>query len=98
MVSKGLEAVKDLREVKGFNDEEYNKRLDIIESELKDYENLQLKHKSMQDAVLDDFEKLKALEIIKKYYYYDKTLGLLHRGGIETQEEYDLLKEVLKDE
>lgn len=38
----------------------------VIEKELKDYENLKLKHRSMQDEVLNDFKKLKALEIIKE--------------------------------
>lgn len=35
-----------------------------IETALKDYENLQLKHRSMQDAVLDDFKKLKDIDEI----------------------------------
>jgi DNA-binding XRE family transcriptional regulator len=32
------EALKDLREVKGWNDDEFNKRLDIIEKALKQAE------------------------------------------------------------
>ena len=47
------------------------KAFQIVETALKDYENLKLKHRSMQDAVLDDFKKLKALEIIKSFVYFD---------------------------
>lgn len=67
-----------------------------IEKELKDYENLKLKHRSMQDAVLEDFKKLKALEIIKKHIDledYDTAICLVERKL--TQKEYDLLKEAL---
>lgn len=42
--------------------------------------------------------KLKALEIIKKHYHYDKTLGLLLKVFYETKEDYDLLKEVINNE
>lgn len=38
----------------------------IIEKALKDYKNLQLKHRPMTEQVFNDFKKLKALEIIKK--------------------------------
>jgi len=78
----------------------------IIETALKDYENLQLKHSSMQDVVLDDFKKIKALEIIK-----EKNVSIVWLKNCKdrseyndladkeeqlTQEEYELLKEVLR--
>ena len=34
-MSKELEALNDLREIKGWNDKEFNQRLDIIEKSLK---------------------------------------------------------------
>lgn len=65
-----LEALKDLREVKGWNDEELNKRLDIIEKALKNYEIL----KDYHTAVISnrEFDKeyfykcVKALELLKR--------------------------------
>lgn len=67
-MSKELEALENLRQwVLGEYNDDIKERnaYEIVEKELKEYENLQLKHRSMQDAVLDDFKKLKALEIIK---------------------------------
>lgn len=81
---------------------------ELIETALKDYENLQLKHRSMQDAVLDDFKKLKALEIIKEksvdVFQLQIAIKLTNLNEYNerhtkclqlTQEEYDLLREVL---
>ena len=73
--------------------------LDLIETAIKDYENLKLKHRSMQDAVLDDFKKLKALDIIKE----KQKLILEHITGISVviqglaKEEFVLLKEVFDE-
>jgi len=62
-----LQALKEFKNLKYLGvDVENTNEYKVIETALKDYENLQLKHRSMQDAVLDDFKKLKALEIIKK--------------------------------
>lgn len=64
---KALENIKHYDSRVGLHEDDYK----IIETALKDYENLKLKHRSMQDAVLDDFKKLKALEIIKSFVYFD---------------------------
>ena len=45
-----LEALNDLREVKGWNDNEFNKRLDIIEKALKDYERLKKLYKLEEET------------------------------------------------
>lgn len=81
----------------------------IIETALKDYENLKLKHKSMQDAVLDDFKKLKAIEIIKEkkvdvdwllFSIEEKENPLSYYNYFNanklSETEFDILKEVLK--
>ena len=117
-----LEALNDLREVKGWNDDELNKRLDIIEKALKDYERLKKLYKleeetskHLNDIVLlmnEEINKqLKALEIIKEkmvdvVYLYSSCYELEHYNVYApfeiddkdklTQEEFDLLKEVLK--
>ena len=105
-MSKELTPLQALREIY-INckvDLQYNFK--IIETALKDYENLQLKHRSMQDAVLDDFKNLKALEIIKNNFEITKlpridiknkkvTFGCLVQKKSLTLEEFDLLKEVL---
>ena len=84
---------------------------DIVKQALNDYENLKLKHRSMQDAVLEDFKKLKALEIIvekkvdliKLFNCFEMNNGyeFYNMGFIEiyklTKEEYNLLKEVLNN-
>lgn len=61
-----LEALNKIAYCYGFDE-----NITIIETALKDYENLKLKHRSMQDAVLEDFKKLKALEIIKELFDFD---------------------------
>ena len=115
-MSEGLEALEKLTNYKCSRMSEKIECKEIIEKELKDYENLKLKHKSMQDAVLDDFKKLKALEIIKEkrvnvdiflnrikrdtdYKEYKRLCGLykitIFSGKELTQQEYELLKEVL---
>jgi len=132
-----LEALNDLREVKGWNDDEFNKRLDIIETALKKHELLKNTKIIVADKKItdDDLEKLKcesmivgnsqceikplfdeetlnklkALEIIKEkqvnvgaFYVFDNLEqynGYCEMvGGCKklTQEEFDLLKEVLK--
>ena len=89
----------------------YSEELDIVEKALNDYENLKLKHRSMQDAVLQDFKKLKALEIIKEkiidvgvikgsesfeeYNIVIKTILERKEEDFITKQEFDLLKEVL---
>jgi len=92
------------------------RRLDIIETALKDYEkqhqiDIDLLGSAYKTNVQNE-KKLKALEIIKKgcpyislekqkCINYDKPYELIIGGGYETayieltQEEYDLLKEVL---
>ena len=104
-MSKELDALENIKHYDsrvGLHESDYN----IIETALKDYENLKLKHRSMQDAVLDDFKKLKALEIIKEkrvnvqeLYYSDNVEEynehISHSEKPLTQAEFDLLKEVL---
>ena len=102
-MSKGLKALEKLTKIHDYS--EFEECYKIIEQELKDYDNLKLKHISMQDAVLDDFEKLMALEIIKKKKV--NVFIFLHSGDLETyndmvednqklaQEEYNLLRKVL---
>ena len=113
-MSKGLEALERVRKSHcvasmvmqlQHEDTETIKALDIIEKELKDYENLKLKHRSMQDEVLNDFKKLKALEIIKekgvnlyKLKMCDSVeeYNKLRNSDLPlSQKEYDILKEVL---
>lgn len=76
----GLEALQDLRDVQGWNEIEYTKRLDTIEIELKALEII--KNKCV------DLEYLKCCENYKQYKtlysYWNKI----------TKKEYDLLKEV----
>ena len=52
---EALEALWELQEVRGWNDEEYYKRLDIIENALKQQRNI------------EEEEKLEAFEIIKEH-------------------------------
>lgn len=120
-MSKGLEALERVRNQRVFIDFEIDatvndfceKDLDIIETELKDNEDLktQFAVNSMNEffRTLDEQKKLKALEIIieKDVSMY----WLRHSKNVDeynnfiltdkrqyqklTQEEYDLLKEVL---
>lgn len=115
-----LEALRNLTQIAYGSSDDIDDKIknyfELIKKSLKDYENLKLKHRSMQDAVLEDFKKLKALEIIKKkevnvstfvaYKCYEDYLNdwnilikEVRRTMIGekklTQEEYELLKEVL---
>lgn len=108
-MSKKLEALENIKNYDtrvGLHQDDY----DIIETALKDYENLQLKHKSLLDAVLDDFKRFKALEIIKEkrvvidlllksensemYNVVFENWNRAERFKL-TQKQFDLLKEVL---
>lgn len=91
--------------------QKWQKDYHIVEKALNDYENLKLKHRSMQDAVLEDFKKLKALEIIKnkkvdvgvlkvserfeEYNIVIKTLLERKEEDFITKQEFYLLKKVL---
>ena len=109
-MSKGLEAFKEIRAYLDYvlYDRPGTKAIGYtstsqylepfmteIEKELKDYENLKLKHRSMQDEVLNDFKKLKALEIIRNYGYFDEQGDLIVHLPTNRKEEHELLKEVL---
>lgn len=94
----------------GTIEENYPDEIEAIEQDLEEYENFKLKMEYrpifIQGVVSDDYNKLKAFEIIKdkivsvpilkdskdfiyyNWYVYDKNRAL-------TQEEYNLLKEVL---
>ena len=101
-----LEALNDLRDCgQEFNKAEFNKRLDIIETALKRLEVL-IEEKTSFDRQLE--KKLKALEIIVKK---GVAVGMLQLKEVElqeyndfigdkklylTQEEFDLLKEVME--
>jgi hypothetical protein len=110
-----LEALNDLREVKGWNDDEFNKRLDIIETALKEYEGAKSHIKALNKERIENSIKLKALGIIKERqvdvgllldcetepeylnrccnrYWHNERCGWKRM----TQEEFDLLKEVLE--
>ena len=109
-MSKELEALERIRKARYFVDfelnanvgEDYKEELDIIETALK--ENIELK--KCIDLIGDietNNKKLKALEIIKEKKVYPsfllntKNLEEYNKEVIQklTQEEYDLLKEVL---
>jgi len=112
-MSKELEALQDLREVKGWNDAEFNKRLDIIETALLQLESIRNNYCVCEK---DAIKKLRALEIIKnkdvaifliKRYKtveeYNNAMDYISKNGVDeaeklTQKEFDLLKEVLKCE
>ena len=96
-MSKGLEALKDIRDICSDMTTVFDEDLNIIEKELKHHEhnmstiipNL-VKTTEEQARVIEEQKKeLKALEIIKKKECIFKGLQDV------TQEEYNLLKEVL---
>ena len=109
-MNKGLEALNTLRN--GLVDERvvcitcktFDKCLNIIESELKDYEKKTKLAKEYKD-VNNVAKRLKAFEIINKknvcIHDLKKSKTLKEYNGCRewkeelTQEEYDLLKEVL---
>ncbi len=133
-----LQALKDLQEVKGWNNKEFHKRLTVIKKALKEHELMKqarfiVANKEISD---DDIEKLinqrmfadsleqreikplfdeetqkklKAFEIIKNKNFdlfylldsrdledYNDKCDCYRNLSYLTQEEYDLLKEVLK--
>ena len=63
-MNKELEALKDLREVRGWNDDEFNKRLGIIETALKILDQLQF---IIGAEKIEDLPKL-ALETKNEWY------------------------------
>ena len=80
-MSEGLKALKDIRTWFGVHDYDQHKELDIIEKELKALEII--KNKQVQ------INRLNRSHSAKQYnLYLPKEMHL-------TQEEYDLLKEVL---
>ena len=115
-MSKGLEALKEIKHTTDLDRPNelngYKKELDIIEKELKEYEQLkQLKllpypQENGEDYRQGVIKKLMALEIIKEKRVLIDVL--LDTDTIEdyndfkseqellTQQEYDLLNEVLK--
>lgn len=105
-MSKELKALE--RIVNTYYIDNMDKEIDIIETALKEYERLLKMRKTAEwaDEKLQTKKKLKALEIIKERFtiqfiksdlpnYY----GIMQIGTnpiyIKTQEEYDLLKEVM---
>lgn len=92
-----LEALRGLMTAFRVLDQDDNifvkERMQIIEEALNDYENLKLKHKSMQDAVLEDFKKLKAFDLLIKKLDTETLLHWLKEHS--TEEEFDFLKEIL---
>lgn len=107
---KPLEAVEELKQNNKVGSHLFDDELlDIVETALKDYENLQLKHRSTTKQVFNDFKKLKALEIIKDNKINE--LELVWFNGMwfvfapncsraimygTRKEDYDLLKEILR--
>lgn len=95
-MSKGLEALEcikhttDLYRPNELNG--YKKELDIIETELKDYEKKTKLAKEYAD-VNNVAKRLKALEIIKENLNIDEIL--LAIKGVCKASDYDLVKEVL---
>ena len=86
-MGKGLEALKDLREVKGWNNDEFERRLTIIEKELKALEIIK-KYYLPVNCEYDEYE-------IFKYYLKDTQYVSSRSYKLMSKEEYDLLKEVL---
>ena len=104
----GLEALKRIRQetcpATYMSDFDKNECCDIIEKELKDYERRLALAKEYKD-VDKVAKRLKALEIIKKYISVDEDenglywLNLIGCASIGiTREEYELLKEVIKND
>ena len=102
-MSKGLEALQRINEnVTVVTYENFDEDISIIEKELKDKEELETMY---SNCVINGAKQKKALEIIKEkrvnidYLRDCKTLEDYNNILIEklqlTQEEYDLLKEVL---
>ncbi|MBO7713191.1 MAG: hypothetical protein J6S85_06445 [Methanobrevibacter sp.] len=81
-MSKGLEALKDLREVKGWNNDEFERRLDIIEKSLKALEII--KEKQVYIRALLAYKNNLA--------FYNEDMSESRKL---TKEEFNLLKEVL---
>lgn len=107
----GLEALKDIRSWFSCHDYDQHNEMDTIEKELKEYEQLkQLKllpypQENGEEYRQGVIKKLMALEIIRKYPFivnldyrlsYEEQKEWVREGL--TQEEYDLLKEVLLNE
>ena len=92
-MTKELDALERLRQNNKDNSHLFDDELlDIIEKSLKRLEQLEIEKQSF-DRVIE--KKLKALEIIKKCCLLSKH-ELAFTNKIEiSQEEYDLLKEVL---
>lgn len=117
-MSKGLEVLEELKK-KHFIDGRLplidKIRFELIEKELKEYEETNIKYKlaiEFIDSVADEFDEhdldelvdkivkaKKSLEVVKKAFnsssvYTNKLEDSLECGWI-TQDEYDLLKEVV---
>lgn len=87
-MSKGLEALTDLRNDWCGTTDQKERAYDIIEKELKRLEELKIMY---SNCVIEGAKQKKALEIIRKFGNIDM---LMFKGELE-QEEYDLIKEVL---
>ena len=116
-MNKELESLKEIKKYFPFkvNELEYQ-NIDIIETALKNYENLKQENEQLKTSYLENllneeskeyiYKKLKALDTIKERFtiQFSKSdlpnyYGIMQIGTnpvyIKTQEEYDLLKEVL---
>jgi hypothetical protein len=82
-----LEALNDLREVKGWNDNEFNKRLDIIEKSLKVLE-------IFKDKITDISFKYGG--ILGNVIFLKIGINTCYLHFDENDKNFDLLKEVLK--
>ena len=85
------EALKDLRDVKGWNDVEFNKRLDIIE---KDLEQVNHNIEDLFDGYVVRNELVRDLDIAKAY---SKTFGQPVYGAIWTNKGLIFVAELKKE-
>lgn len=102
-MSKGLEALKDIRDICSNMTTVFDDDLGIIEKELKRLEELEIMY---SNCVIEGAKQKKALEIIIKHSvnverikncstFEQYNLGKPTKDRRLTKEEFDLLKEVL---
>ena len=105
-MSKGLEALKEFKsEFRPGVNVYANEYLDIIEKELKEYDGAKNHIEALHKERVENSLKLKALDIIKNkkvdtvMFFWNVSLrdynNIHSRKEKLTQEEYNLLKEVL---
>lgn len=102
-MSKELEVLEQLKYYNTIANDDFDmtNELSIIETALKEYEGAKKHIEALNKERIENSIKLKALEIIKKIIKYDievngnNTIPEYYQNDVLTQEEFELLKEVL---